>query len=410
MKILLYSPNFSPELTGIGKYNGEFVEWLAAQGHEVDVVTAPPYYPEWQIKVDYSNKWFTEHPFAKVNVYRCPLYVPQKLNLIKRIAHLMSFAFSSFLPLMKRGRQKPDVLCIVQPTLFCAPLALIVAKVFNIKTVMHIQDFELDAMFGMNLVSDSWFKRIAFKVESWILSKFDLVTTISNTMKEKVIAKGVSQSKTYLFPNWSDIDFVKPQPTSKQYKESLGFESKDRLIVYSGNIGKKQGLDILLDVAKAFEERADTCFLIVGEGNYLEELKAKHKSLALNNVKFFDLRPWEEVPEFFSIIDLHLVIQSVGIADAVLPSKLTNILSAGGNAVVTANSDTELGIIEHDYPGIYKCITPECSDELISAISAFLANNESDENLFNKVARQYAESHIDKHKVLDSFIARLEQL
>lgn len=49
MKILVYGINYSPELTGIGKYTGEMVEWLAAQGHEVRVITAPPYYPQWQV-------------------------------------------------------------------------------------------------------------------------------------------------------------------------------------------------------------------------------------------------------------------------------------------------------------------------------------------------------------------------
>lgn len=54
MKILVYGINYSPELTGIGKYTGEMVEWLAAQGHEVRVISAPPYYPQWQVGENYS--------------------------------------------------------------------------------------------------------------------------------------------------------------------------------------------------------------------------------------------------------------------------------------------------------------------------------------------------------------------
>lgn len=56
MKILVYGINYSPELTGIGKYTGEMVEWLAAQGHEVRVITAPPYYPQWQVGENYSAR------------------------------------------------------------------------------------------------------------------------------------------------------------------------------------------------------------------------------------------------------------------------------------------------------------------------------------------------------------------
>lgn len=65
MKILVYGINYSPELTGIGKYTGEMVEWLAAQGHEVRVITAPPYYP--------GGRWARTIPPGGTNEKRGPL-------------------------------------------------------------------------------------------------------------------------------------------------------------------------------------------------------------------------------------------------------------------------------------------------------------------------------------------------
>ncbi len=76
MKILVYGINYSPELTGIGKYTGEMVEWLAAQGHEVRVITAPPYYPQWQVGENYSA-WRYKREEGAATVWRCPLYVPK---------------------------------------------------------------------------------------------------------------------------------------------------------------------------------------------------------------------------------------------------------------------------------------------------------------------------------------------
>ncbi|GHL73195.1 hypothetical protein ECZU34_09430 [Escherichia coli] len=94
MKILVYGINYSPELTGIGKYTGEMVEWLAAQGHEVRVITAPPYYPQWQVGENYSagatNEKRGRHGVA------LPLYVPKQPSTLKRLLHLGSFAVSSF--------------------------------------------------------------------------------------------------------------------------------------------------------------------------------------------------------------------------------------------------------------------------------------------------------------------------
>jgi glycosyltransferase involved in cell wall biosynthesis len=97
MKILVYGINYSPELTGIGKYTGEMVEWMASQGHDVRVITAPPYYPEWKVGERYSS-WRYRREEGAATVWRCPLYVPKQPSTLKRLIHLGSFALSSFLP------------------------------------------------------------------------------------------------------------------------------------------------------------------------------------------------------------------------------------------------------------------------------------------------------------------------
>lgn len=95
MKILVYGINYSPELTGIGKYTGEMVAWMAQEGHEVRVITAPPYYPQWKVGERYSA-WRYRREEGEVTVWRCPLYVPKQPSTLKRLLHLGSFALSSF--------------------------------------------------------------------------------------------------------------------------------------------------------------------------------------------------------------------------------------------------------------------------------------------------------------------------
>ena len=148
MKILVYGINYSPELTGIGKYTGEMVEWLAAQGHEVRVITAPPYYPQWQVGENYSA-WRYKREEGAATVWRCPLYVPKQPSTLKRLLHLGSFAVSSFFPLMAQRRWKPDRIIGVVPTLFCTPGMRLLAKLSGARTVLHIQDYEVDAMLGL---------------------------------------------------------------------------------------------------------------------------------------------------------------------------------------------------------------------------------------------------------------------
>ncbi len=82
MKILVYGINYSPELTGIGKYTGEMVEWLARNGHEVRVITAPPYYPEWKVAEHYSS-WRYRREEGAATVWRCPLMFRQRFQHLK---------------------------------------------------------------------------------------------------------------------------------------------------------------------------------------------------------------------------------------------------------------------------------------------------------------------------------------
>src|SRR5688572_13649337 len=114
MRVLIYGINYAPELTGIGKYTGEMAEWLAFRGHEVRVVTAPPYYPHWRVYEGYQSHWYTRHTSALpggtsqasslggLTVIRCPLWVPRRPSGLKRIIHLMSFALSSFPIMLKQ--------------------------------------------------------------------------------------------------------------------------------------------------------------------------------------------------------------------------------------------------------------------------------------------------------------------
>ena len=95
MRILIYGINFSPELTGIGKYTGEMASWLADQKHSVRVVTAPPYYPEWKVAEGYSNKKYSRTTEGNIEIIRCPLFVPSKITTLSRLGNLFSFSLSS---------------------------------------------------------------------------------------------------------------------------------------------------------------------------------------------------------------------------------------------------------------------------------------------------------------------------
>jgi colanic acid biosynthesis glycosyl transferase WcaI len=424
MKVLLYSLNYSPELTGIGKYNGEMSRWLVNNDVDVQMVVAKPYYPEWKVHIDYSSFGYQASIEDGVPVVRCPLYVPERPSAFKRIIHLASFALSSMLILFKKmllKKTRPDVIFVVKPTLFITPIALLLAKIVGAKTVLHIQDYEVDAMLGLGMAGKSLIiPRIAYGIESWLMRRFDVVSTISYSMMEKAKKKGVLAEKVMFFPNWADTEFVTPNIDSSAIRAAWGFTKADKVVLYAGNMGAKQGLEMVLEAAAQYQSQSgfefhsesldSVKFVFVGAGAHVDKLKQQAVDMNLKNVIFKPLQAWEDVPTMLAMADVHLVIQKKGAADAVLPSKLTNILSAGGNAVVTAEKETELGQLTLKFPGIYTLAEPESLPAFIQALNAELGHKDKNGSGYNRIARGYAEQHLNKDAILSEFLDNVRQL
>ena len=410
MKVLLYCINFSPEQIGIGKYTGEMAVWLSRQGHDVHVVTAPPYYPEWQIAYGYKPRRFFFEDLNGCKVYRCPICVPSKPSALTRVLHLASFAASSFIVVLRQIFWKPDIVFVVEPPLFCAPAALLVARLSGSTAWLHVQDFEVAAFFGLGFAKAGLFKKMAVWFEGWLMRRFDHVSTISNSMLDRIHNLDVLPDNTSLFPNWVNTTDVRPRTTFNGLKKAWGITDNQKIVLYAGNMGKKQGLDQVLQVANILtNSRHDILFLLVGDGVDKENLIQQAQQLSLNNLVFKPVQPSDVFTDLLSLADVHLVIQLRGAADAVMPSKLTGILAAGGAAVITADAETELGRFVENNPGIAVRVEPENVEALLLGITE-LIDNEDRRRICSKMARQYAEHNLSKDSILCEFESTAKKL
>ena len=442
MRILIHGINFSPELTGIGKYSGEMAQWLAAQGHEVRVVTAPPYYPQWKLAEGYANKWrreklpkslqFFPHPSPLVEqlatrlsplagkslvipagegitikgslvIYRCPLWVPSRPSGLKRILHLASFALSSFPVMLWQIFWRPDVVLVVEPPLFCAPQAWLVARLSGGKTWLHIQDYEVDAAFELGLLKGAGIRRLVAACERWLMRRFDRVSTISQRMLERALAKGVAAERVVLFPNWVDLAGLKFDGSEGiGYRAELGIAADAVVALYSGNMGAKQGLEILAQTASLLRDKRNIEFVFCGNGAGKADLLMQCE--ALPNVRFLDLQPMERLGELLAVADIHLLPQRADAADLVMPSKLTGILASARPVVVTANQGTELaGVVE----GCGLVVQPAQPQAFADAI-VLLAQDACLRARLGATGRIYAEVNLSRVAVLGKFEAEMK--
>jgi colanic acid biosynthesis glycosyl transferase WcaI len=402
LRILIYGLNYAPELTGIGKYTGELANWLSEKGHEVRVVAAPPYYPEWTIRSDYKRHYFlVERPEKGPTVYRVPLFVPKQPTGIKRLLHLASFAACSVPIIVRSLFWKPDVVWTVAPALASAPVAVVASLLCGAQSWLHIQDFELEAAFELGIFStNSLLQKLLGRIESLIFSSFDRVSSISKKMVDKAKTKCLDPNKVELLPNWVEVNDIFPLSTPNAYRASLDLRDKI-VILYSGNMGEKQGLNIVAPVAREFVDDSRIHFVLCGEGAYRAALE--QEVAGLPNVTLLMLQPLENLNELLNLADIHLLLQRPGAADLVMPSKLTGMFSSGKSVIATAASGTEVATA---VAGRGLVIPPGDPAALIAAICVLAA----DENLraeLGRAGRAYAVSNLSRDSILGDFELRL---
>lgn len=400
MRILIYGINYSPELTGIGKYTGEMGAWLAQRGHSVTVITSLPYYPEWAIHNTYAGKaWLTE-TIEGATVHRAPLYVPTNVTSLKRILHEFSFVAGSIPYWLKAlFGKRYDVVISVAPAFHLGFVSLLYARLRGVPMIYHIQDLQVDMAKELGMLKNQTFLSVLIKAERFILDHCTRISTISEGMIGKLVQKGLPASKCLLFPNWVDGAFIRPLPVSESLRAQFGLRETDRVVLYSGSLGEKQGLDMILTVANRLRHRSDLYFLIVGSGGAEAKLVELAKEQQLTQVRFFPLQPYEKLAALLATADIHLVLQRKSASDLVLPSKLTSILAVGGFSLITAVPGTSLfDLVETHRVGIV--IEPESADALQAGIEQALS---MDLTPYRQNARRYAEQFLDKEAILKRF-------
>lgn len=402
MRILLYSVNFAPEPTGIGKYSGEMARWLVSQGHSVHVVAAPPYYPAWAVDAAYRRPLFRRETWHGVEVWRAPLWVPKSPGGVSRILHLMTFAFSSFPVMMRQISWRPDLVLTVAPALVCAPAGLLTARLCGAQSWLHLQDFEVDLAFQMDLLKGKLLQRLILRAERWMLRRFDSVSSISSRMVERLLIKGVDQKRTRYFPNWVDVGGIKPSLSGAKYRESLGIDSAAIVVLYSGSLGGKQGLMVIPEVATLVEHRTDIVFVVCGDGVMKPQLQAATKNMT--NVHYLPLQPFERLGELLCMADIHLLPQNSGAADLVLPSKLAGMMASGRPVLATCCAGTEIS----DVVSTCGLVVEPLDANALAAALLELADKPELRSEFGRNARAYAEANFECDSILNRMFGRVE--
>ena len=397
-RVLIVGLNYAPEPVGIGPYTQGLAQALAERGAAVEVVTAKPYYPQWRTAAGFAGGGWRRSHDDGVAVVRCPIYVPAQPGGLQRIVHLASFALSALVPALlaalRRRAARPELVIAVAPALLGVVTAWLAARLAGAKLWIHVQDFEVEAALATGLIRPgSLAARLARWTENTLLRLGDHVSTISPQMCAKLVAKGIDPVRVFEMRNWADARFA-PDPAGLQALRTEWGLGARHVALYSGNIARKQGIEVLVEAARRLAHRQDIMVVICGEGPNRIELECL--AAGLDNVQLHDLQPAELMGSLLSMADVHLLPQIAGAADLVLPSKLTNMLASGRPVIATTEPGTGLSA-EVDGCGL---ITPPGDSAALAAAIAALIDDPARRETFGRAALQRAAERWSKPAII----------
>jgi colanic acid biosynthesis glycosyl transferase WcaI len=397
MRILMLGINYWPEETGIAVFNTGRCEYLAARGHDVTMCTGFPYYPQWRVDDRYRGRLFARETRNGVRILRSYLYVPRRVTTLRRIVHEASFVASSCIRAL--GGRRPDILITESPPLALALSSVLLSRFWGVPYVFHVSDLQPDAAVDLGMLSNGRVTRVLYGLERLAYRRAGLVATLTPAMRARILTKGIAPEQVTVFPDWTEPDlFDLPlEGGGTVARERLGLDGAF-LVVHAGNMGVKQGLDVVLGAAERSRDHRDLLYLLVGDGAVRGSLEDRARKQKLDNVRFVPILPTPMFYELLSTSDVTLVTQQRVVADILFPSKVRTMMAAGRPVVASLNASSEVARVVTD-AGAGVVIPPEDPGALLDAILE-LRDGRGRRREMGVQGRLYARAHWNPEAIL----------
>lgn len=398
-RVLFVTRYFWPELIGSAPFTSDIADWLARSGRTTTVLSGLPHYPDAEVFPAYRDGTRRRETVGSVLVERLQAGAPSKSSAEARILNEAQFLLRGLGALAGgRVRRHPLVLALCPSILSVAlglaarrPGGVCVAIVHDIESGLAERLGMAGGRLGAGL---GGLMRLA---ERTLLNRVDLVVVLSQEMKEQLVGIGVT-TPIDVVPLWVDTELVHPVPATPHAAIK---------VLYSGNLGRKQGLGQVVALAEELAgRRPDIEIVLRGNGSQVGEIAADIARRGLANVRMARLQPNEGLVTALAAGDIHLVPQNPDAASFAVPSKVFNIMAVGRPFVATALPGTTLWQLQRD-SGAFLCVPPNDPGRFAEAVMT-LADDAALRAELGRRGREFVEQHFAKPQVLARFLGRLD--
>lgn len=389
MHVLMLTQNFPPEIGSGAAKMSEMAHYLSEKGHQVSVVSQIPCYPPGVHYPGYEGAWFRRESRDGYRITRTWSYAPPRRDRFWPVF----FNFISFMTTAVAGilsGPRPDLIYVYSPPLFLGLTATVAGKLWGCPFVFWVNDLYPRAALSLGYMQDNGVYRLACAMEKFIYRHAARIFVYSRQMGDEVVADGASPAKIEVHPLWIDAEVFRPDPAgAAQVRQQYGWDGKF-IVLYGGNIGLAQGLEVLLESAQRLLHVPEILFVLVGTGVEKARLMQRAHDAGLTNIAFIDHQPKEKVFAFFSAADLLFAhLKAAPHRVGTVPEKVLAYMACGRPVLLAVQEGAVADII--NTTGCGQVVPPETPEALATAILASYQHRERIDPMGIK-ARQAAEA------------------
>jgi len=369
MNFLILTLYFPPEIGAAPTRLGAMTRELADLGHNVEVVTSMPNYPQGKIFRGYRGSFYRKEVRGRVVIHRVWLY-PTVGRGLGRMLNYVSFSLTALYGLLRA--RTPDYLFVESPPLTLSGPGTIYAFLKRVPLILNVADLWPDTLVEMGLLHEGAALDLLYRLERWAYRRATFVNAVTEGLRDSLLTtKRIPTDKVLFLPNGVDTERHQPRDPDQAFKRSLGLAGK-KVLLYSGTLGRAHSLENVLEAANLLKSEPDIHFLFLGDGSERPALEEMKQRLNLHNVTFHDLVPIEQLAPFQAIADCGLVsLRNLPIFEGARPSKMFPLLAAGKPLVYCGHGEGAR-LVQEAKAGIV--VPPGDPQALAAAIPVLLRN------------------------------------
>ena len=402
--ILMLTLVYGPDTVSTANMMTDIANGLSDNGHSVTVLTSVPHYnPAKEVLDDpvMRSNWrkpFTESMENGVRVLR--VFMPPKRHKIwaRAFDYIIFQALTTMLGIFSVVR--PDVVFVTSPPITLGLSGILISWIKGGRFVYDVRELWPDVPVRMGLFRNHLLIKFVYWLEDFVYKKTVAISTIARSFQNTLVDRGVPRKKLYFTPNFVDVDFIRPSDSKNEFSYANGLDGMF-VVLYAGNVGLTQGLEILLEVANEFTVNDIVQFVVVGDGAARSSLETALTKSNLKNLRMLPFQPVRLVNSMYAAADVCIVPLRRGFSYDTVPSKIYTAMAAGRPVLASAETDSETALLLNESSaGV--CVEPESAEALSEAIASLYENPAYVSDMGDN-GRKWIENYYSRSVVIDAY-------